>query len=357
MLFRQGLNSVRNAARVRRLLLAALFALSPLWSLSLLPKLLPLAQAQAQSVPAVYGVVLQGTTYLDAASLRIALGDLVSEGGGILTWRGAQGVVTFFAGSADALLQTPGNAGPDDWALSAPVLADMAPLATQDPGAPALLGAAGAGWVIPLDAVQLLGVAFERHGDGVVLHAHSGSFEVTMVAPTLSNSGGSAAANSAAGPPSADTSAAGPAGAQAATTTVGNGWEATTINGVPALRFFSEPGKSLLLLDLDLAPLAFPEATTTVDGAVAKAGSDHALLVVVTSLNQQAWSSSLTFEQDGAVLETRHPYRLRVYQGDPDSVAPDAAVAAVVLLPSSFSLYRPLVVTWESIRATVTFRR
>lgn len=309
--------------RVRNTVSAFLLALLLGWSAP--------ALAQGGSATVVLATVVKGTTYLDVSSLALALGDVVTPGAGILTWRGEQGVVTFFAGSADVLLQSPGNAGPDDWVLSAPPLDDLKVRATS--GASGLKRQATAeGWAIPLDAVQLLGVAFEETAAGLVLHAAAGSFTVALAAAPVADS--------------AETEAV-----------IGDSWEATTVNGVPALRFFAEPDKSLLLLDLDLAPLAFPEATAAVDDAVARAGSDHALLLVVTSLSRQPWSSSLTFEQDGRVLETRHPYRLRVYQGDPESVAPGAGVAAVVLLPPSFSLYRPLAVSWESIQATVTFRR
>lgn len=302
------------------------------------------APALAQ-VSAVRAVELRGVTYVDAAALALALGDVVTAGDEILTWRGAEGVVTFFAGSAEALLLRPGDGGADEWALSSPVLAsvdELAGLAEQESAAP--LAAAAAGWALPLDAVQLLGVAFDATGAGAVLHTPAGrSLALVVLDPP-----GAEAADGALPDPSVD-------GASASGVT--SRWEMTEIAGAPALRFFSPPGKSLLLLDLDLAPLAFPEATAAVDAAVARAGSDHALLVVVSALSEQDWSSSLQFEQAGRGLEVRHPYRLRVYQGEPDTVGPGAEVAAIVLLPASFSLYQPLSVSWEGIDATVTFRR
>lgn len=293
--------------------------------------------AQPAARPYVDGLRHRGVDYVDAASLAAALGDVVTHGDGILTWRGSEGVATFFAGSADALLQRPGDAGADDWALSAPVIGASSPVAPPSTGG-ASASAPAFGWALPLDALQLLGVAFEMTPSGLLLHLPDGrDLPVVAVAEA----------------PEASAEETG----ALASEDIGAGWEMTEIAGVPALRFFAEPDKSLLLLDLDLAPLAFPETTAAVDEAVASAGNDHALLLVVTALSAQAWNSSLVFAQDGRSIEVRHPYRLRVYQGEPDSVGPGASVAAVVLLPPSYSLYRPLAVTWEAIDATVTFRR
>src|SRR5690606_24279998 len=203
--------------------------------------------------------------------------------------------------------------------------------------APARPASAAAGWALPLDAVQLLGVAFERGASGPVLHTPTGkSLSLEMLEPPGVASGAV---------PSADS---GPVPGLTAGPDLGvpGHWETTEIGRAPALRFFAPPGKSLLLLDLDLAPLAYPEVTAEVDAAVAEAGSDHALLLVVSALSEQEWSSSLVFEQGSRKIEVRHPYRLRVYQGDPGTVGPGAEVAAVVLLPASFSLYQPLSVTW-----------
>src|SRR5690606_28387763 len=94
LLRRRGVSTARRAPQVKRMLLVALFTLAPLWPLSPLSppspasllSPLPLARAQVQSAPAVYGTVLRGTSYIDVATLRIALGDVVSQGGGILTW-------------------------------------------------------------------------------------------------------------------------------------------------------------------------------------------------------------------------------------------------------------------------------
>lgn len=291
---------------------------------------LPTASAQAQHGAPVLAIDAAGVRYVEAASLAVVLGDVVTAAGDVLTWRGAEGVATFFLGSSQALLQSPGSGGPDEWTLSAPVrrasgdeLADLAPQVSSPVS----------GWLLPLDAVQLLGVAAETAGAAgvsTVLHLPGGGQSaVALPAPRP--------------PPLADRP--------------GAAWEVVELAGTPALRFYSGEALSLLLIDLDLAPLAVPEATAIVDAAVAKAGSDHALLVVVSALEEATWESSLLFEQDGRALEVRHPYRLRVYRGSAEMVGPDAPAAAVVLLPATFSLYRPLTVSWAGLEAAVTFRR
>lgn len=276
----------------------------------------------------VLGLDGPGVRYVEAASLAVSMGDVATVDGEVLTWRGVQGVVTFFLGSSVALLQAPGSGGPDEHSLSATVrtiqASELARLSMQLPDHPA------AGWLLPLDAVQLLGVANDEVGGLSLLHLPNGATTGVQL-PT----------------PVADTPRA----------AYGASWEAAEIGGSPALRIYASDRLSLLLLDLDLAPLAFPDATAVVDAAAARIGVDHALLLVVSALDETAWESRLVFEQDGRVLEVRHPYRLRVYRGSAEVVTPDQAAAAVVMLPVSFSLYRPLKVTWAGVEATVTFRR
>ncbi|HLU82882.1 MAG TPA: hypothetical protein VKZ43_05725 [Trueperaceae bacterium] len=284
------------------------------------------ATEPGHGVPIIAGTEIAGVTYVDAGGLASALGDVVTAAGGVLTWRGDQGVATFFLGSADALLQQPLTGGPDDWALSAPPLL-KAGSSGVDP----------AGWLLPLDAVQLLGVAATQLDEQVYsLHLPSGA----VVRLAL----GSGAA-----PADVD--------AVAWSREAGDGNEVTAVGGVPALRFFADEDLSLLLIDLDMAPLAFPELTAVVDEAAARAGGDHALLALVTALRQRDWSASLVFEQDDLSLEVRSPYRFHLYLGSAVAVSPDAPVAAVILLPQTFSLYKPIAVSWAGQTATVTFRR
>jgi hypothetical protein len=259
----------------------------------------------------VEGEVRGGAVYVDAASLAVALGHVVTSDGPTLTWRGPEGVVTFFGGSSEVLLQRPGDGGPQEWSLAAPAVAGP--------------GGGAAGWLLPLDAVQLLGVAAEETPDGAALHGPGGeTILLTLPAPALATGYGA--------------------------------WEPVSLGAAAGVRFFSGD-QSLLLLDLDLLPLAYPEATAAVDEAAARAGSDNALLLVASALVTGELDTELTFSQDGRELAVRAPYRVHVFRGDPAALAPGAEVVAVVLLPQTFSLYRPLTVSWAGVEATVTLRR
>jgi len=265
--------------------------------------------------------VVDGVTFVAAGALGTALGDVVTTAGGVLTWRGSEGVATFFLGSADALLQRPGDGGPDDWALAAPPL--LAPGGSQaDVG----------DWLLPLDAVQLVGVAAGWIDGQVYLHLPKGESVAVATATDAVQ----------------DDASFMPAPRAFS--------EVSDVAGVPALRFFADDDLSLLLLDLDLAPLAYPELTDVIDAAAERAGSDQALLALVTSLSEREWSSALTFQQDTLTVEVRSYYRFHLYVGGTDLVSPNAPVAAVVLLPGAFSLYKPITVSWAGQVATVTFR-
>jgi hypothetical protein len=107
-------------------------------------------------------------------------------------------------------------------------------------------------------------------------------------------------------------------------------------------------------------PLAWPTLTSAVDRAVARAhaaNDDHVLLLLVTALSQRPWEARLQFEQEGRRLELAPPFRLVLEQGNADGVAPSSPVVGAVLLPSSFSLYKPMTIGWAGAEAQVLFRR
>lgn len=284
-------------------------------ALALLLAFLSLALAQGT----VEGEVIASVTYVEAHSLAMVLGDVVTVTGKTLTWRGREGVATFFDGSSVALLQRPGDGGPTEWPLSAAVRADR----------PESGGVGGSGWYVPLDAVQLLGVATQERDGEVILYAPDGS-RLEVVVP--------------------------PAPQQLAGPDAGTAWEPVQLGAATGVRLFSHE-QSLLLLDLDLLPLAYPEAMDVIDDAAHRAGDDHALLLIGAALTEGQLSTAITFGQDGRHLEVAAPYRFHVFRGDPGAIGPGQEVAAVVLLPATFSLYRPLSVSWSGVEATITFRR
>ncbi|MFO7545707.1 MAG: hypothetical protein R6W77_09450 [Trueperaceae bacterium] len=296
----------------------------------------PLLLTQMALAQNVAGRAFDGVPYVDVASLALRLGVVTTALDDVLTWRGGAGVATFFRGSADALVQAPGDGGPSEHALSAPAL-------VQD-----------GRWFLPLDAAPLLGLDAAVDAAGARLELPDGRVLVL----DLSVTSASAEATGDAGPRDDRSEPSVPSGGAGGTDTGEPTWERTEIGpNVPALRFFVGDTVSLLLLDLDLAPLAFPSMTATIDAAAEAAGADHALLLIVNALEPASWETTLRFTQDGRTLEARHPYRLRLHVGAAGTVSPAAPVAGVALLPTTFSLYRPLEVEWAGAKATITFRR
>lgn len=285
-------------------------------ALSVLLVVIPLATGLAQGGRSARTARHAGMPFVELTDLARAGGVIVTAAGDVLTFRGALGVVTFFAGSEAGLLQRPGDAGPTDVVFSEPVLRF------------------GADWWAPLDALEYLGA--EPGGDGVLLLR--GGVSVALR-------------------PGAFPGATAPAG----TAALGAAWEVDELgDGVTALRFY-EGEVALTLLDLALLPLAQPELTAAVDAALGAAweagGAGNVLLLQVTALQAAEWEASLRFVQGGRDLEARHPFRLLLQAGSAGAVAPDAPVAGVVLLPAGFDLYRPLQVEWAGVSAVVTFRR
>lgn len=290
--------------------------------------LLALAASAAQS-PA--GRTLRaarnaGTLYVELTTLARASGAVATSDGTALTFRGAQGVVTFFAGSSDALQQRPGDPGPVDVSLSAPVIE------------------VDSDWWAPLSALDLLGVA----------PAPDAAASATTDAVTVGGEEFRLALE-----PFPGTS---PPTRVAAEDGDGAPWEADVLPGeVPVLRFF-DGDVSLSLLDLALLPIARPDLTRAVDAVLDEAAQtagagDSLLLLQVVALAEGAWEPALRFSQGDRELEVRYPYRLLVVSGAADSVGPEEPVAGVVLLPAGFDLYAPLQVEWRGTQAVVTFRR
>jgi len=278
-------------------------------ALSLLTLLVAAALGVAHGDP-VAALRVGGTLYTPAAPVARALGDILTPGEGSLTWRADPGTLTVFADSPDALWQAAGDAGSTTLALSAPAL-------FRD----------GA-WYLPADALDSLGV--RQQGDHLVLPGGR-TLALEVPAPVVSGSGGRSEIDD-----------------------LGH--------GVPALRLFAKDaaggdGVAVAISDLDLLPLVAPSQRDAIDGALARIGRDKPLLVLVSSLAPSAWEASFVLEQGGRSLQVRFPYRMRMVQGSSMQVGPDAPAAAVLLLPPWFDLYRPLTVTWQGVRATVTFRR
>lgn len=266
----------------------------------------------AQDVP---GRSRGGVTYVALLPIARALGDIVQVGQGSLTWRAGTGVLTVFAASPDALWQRAGDAAAQEISFAAPVLLE------DDE------------WFVPADALG--GVGVQLSGGAVVL---PDGRRLPLTLPTSARTGDD-----------------------------GRSEVETLDHGLAALRFFApaggvdepaaEDGASLMLTDLSLLALLVPEQASAVNAAVEAVGTDKPLLMVVTALRSEAWDASLRFQQGERSIEIRYPYRLKLIGGSAEAVGPEAPVTAVVLLPASMSLYRPITVTWQGLSAEVTFRR
>lgn len=297
--------------------------------------LLVLGSALAQGGGAVRAFERGATVYVEVAALARALGVVTQADRNVLTWRGPDGPVTLFADSADTLVHFPGDAGPTDVALAAPVLVPEGE------------------WFVPLDALPLFGIQvplFQVRPAGLATAAGQ---ELTL--EYLAGPPGTGEAPAEEPYPAVGESN----GGHTPGTTGRASWEALEAP-LAGVRFFDGDGVSLLLADLALVPLAAPALTGEVDGAMDKAreaGNDHVLLLMVNAVADLTWSPLLVFEQDGNRMEVRSPYRMLIEAGEEGLVSPSQPVLGAVLLPPSFSLYRDMAVEWAGSRAVVRFRK
>lgn len=271
--------------------------------------LLAFAVASSQT-PSVDGLRISGSDYYALDDLARALGYSVGEGDGSVTIRTPNGVLTVFDGSPDALWQAAAGGEPERRVAALPV-------ARVD-----------GRWFLPPDLLDALGARLQ--GD-VVLLDDGRRLSVAFPPPAVLYTARSAEV-------------------------VDLGY------GVPGLRFYAAGAQgaetvSLLLVDLGLLPLVFPEQRERLDAFVGGLDQDKPLYVVVTALTPSEWESALQFSQGDRSLEVRYPFRLRLLDGDANRVAPDSPAVGLVLLPDRFNLREPLTVRWGEVSASVTFRR
>jgi hypothetical protein len=114
---------------------------------------------------------------------------------------------------------------------------------------------------------------------------------------------------------------------------------------------------SVLMLDLKLLALAFPEQQKEFDALSSKFTKGKPIYFLVTALADSPWQSSFTLEQDGKVLQYQAPNSLSLLEGDPNTVTPSTPVSGVLVLPDWVNLRAPVTVTWSGITASVQFRR
>lgn len=244
-----------------------------------------------------------GVLYISLSDVAKQLGYSVSEGSGSLTIRFASTVLTVFDDSPDITLN-----GSDE-TLSSSVFKS-------------------GDWFAPDDALSFLNVSLE--GEALILpDGHRVALEFPATRATFGSSK----------------------------------WEQVELgNSVTGVSFYmsgsaGDETVSVLMLDLKLLALAFPEQQKALDAVSSKFTKGKPIYFLVTALADSTWESSFTLEQDGKVLQYQAPGSLSLLEGDPNTVTPSTPVSGVLVLPDWVNLREPINVTWSGITASVQFRR
>lgn len=269
--------------------------------------LLALIASGALAVPALK---LAGTTYVSLSDVARLMGYSVTAEADNLTVRAPAGVLTVFSGTPD-VIWTPRGEEKRDLSLPAPVV--------RQKGA----------WYAPADLFALLSMRVE--GETLVLpDGERRALELPLDLPEALR------------------------GSRSEQVALGN--------EVEALALYADGSAGadtlgLLLLDVGLLALAFPEQRRELDTFVAGLESGKVLYFIVTAVEETPWETSLVFRQGGERFEARYPYSLSILEGDAGSVSPTTPVSGVVLLPDAFNLREPLTVEWGEVSSSFRFRR
>jgi hypothetical protein len=245
-----------------------------------------------------------GALYISLSDVTTKLGHSVSESSSSFTIRFDTTVLTFFASSPDITLN-----GEEDTLSSS---------AFQERGE----------WFAPDDALSFLNVTLS----GTTVTFPNGQ-TATLEYP---NNPGTIAS------------------AHTATIDLGN-----SVTGVAfyASGSAGDETVSVLMLDLKLLALAFPDQQKEFDAVASKFTKGKPIYFLVTALADSPWQSSFTVEQAGRVLQYQAPNSLSLLEGDPTMVTPSTPVSGVLVLPDWVNLRQPVTVTWSGITASVQFRR
>ncbi len=221
---------------------------------SLIILLFSLTLAAAQEIPLLTHA---GQQLLSLSQLARNLGQLPSVVGDTVTLRLDSGVLTLFAGSREALWFARGSAEPDEVTLAA------ATLYRDDH------------WWVATDLVGVLGGSIS--GRAVLLPGQARQLLQREAGPAS-----------------------------------GRNDTLLLANNVPALQLQQGP-VSVLLVDLGLLGLAFPEQQLQIDAFLAGVADSRPLYFVLTSSVTSDWDSVFTFRQD-TLQFTAGPQQLVILQ-------------------------------------------
>ena len=127
-------------------------------------------------------------------------------------------------------------------------------------------------------------------------------------------------------------------------------------NGVQALRLHAL-GQSVLLADLGLLALAYPDQRVAFDSFNAGLSGYRPLYFVLSA--GVAGPAHLEFNLDQGSLSTRLAPEdgVVILQGDPREVGPGQPLSGILLLPLATNLRAPLQVQWLDQTMSMVFRR
>ena len=252
-----------------------------------------------------------GFSYIALAEVARLEGFPVSQDATSLSVQSPDGVLVVFTGSPDVSWQPISGRGGGDVGLSVPVIAR------------------GDTWYVPPDAVELLGVTVL--GNSVQLTDGRQVGVDYRSSNTLQ-------------------------------TRVGRSEQVDLGNSVSAVALYAPGGAgedsvSMLLADVGILSLAFPEQRRDFDSVLNQFSDARPLFFSVTAVAASPWHSEVTFQQQGRRFIATKPDTLVILSGDGNRVSPEQPVTGVILLPTSFDLRRPMNVRWQDASTAMQFRQ
>ena len=252
-----------------------------------------------------------GFDYIALAEVARLEGFPVSQDTTSVSVQSPAGVLVVFADSPDVSWRPSSSGGGGEMGLSVPVITRSGT------------------WYVPPDAVELLGA--------------------TVVGNTLQLTNGRQVA--------VDYRSS-----NTLQTRVGRSEQVDLGNNVAALALYAPGGAgadslSMLLADIGILSLAFPEQRREFDGVLNQFTDARPLFFSVTAVAASAWQSEVTFQQQGRRFIATNPDTLVILSGDGNRVSPEQPVTGVILLPTSFDLRRPMNVRWQDASTAMQFRQ
>lgn len=127
-------------------------------------------------------------------------------------------------------------------------------------------------------------------------------------------------------------------------------------NGVLALRM-TAGGQSLLLVDLGLLGLAYPERRSDFDSFNAGLEGQRPLYFVLSASEPGLADLSFLIRQPGVNSRLDPADGVVIVQGEPSALGPGSSLSGVLLLPAATNLRGNLQVQWQQVTADMIFRR